>query len=63
MVALRAPVEAMTQWVVGYKAGVGLDYFENYQSMPPLPSAPPERARLVLEWCPHGAGASERLRR
>jgi RNA polymerase sigma factor (sigma-70 family) len=48
VVALRAPVDAMTQWIVGYKSGVGLDYFENYRALPPLWSTPPERARLVL---------------
>jgi RNA polymerase sigma factor (sigma-70 family) len=48
VVTLRAPVDAMTQWIVGYKSGVGLDYFENYRALPPLWSTPPERARLVL---------------
>ena len=38
----------MTQWVVGYKAGVGLDYFENYRSVPPVFAPPPEGALLVL---------------
>jgi RNA polymerase sigma factor (sigma-70 family) len=47
-VVLRAPVDAMTQWIVGYKSGVGLDYFENYRSVPALWSTPPDRARLVL---------------
>ncbi len=46
---LRAPVEAMTQWIVGYKPGVGFDYFENYRTLPPnIWSPPPEHALLVL---------------
>ena len=24
----------MTQWIVGCKSGVGLDYFENYRTVP-----------------------------
>ncbi len=48
LVALRAPADAMTQWIVGYKSGLGLDYFENYRAVPAGFSPPPERARLVL---------------
>ena len=48
LVALLAPEEAMTQWIVGCKSGVGLDYFENYRTVPPGFSPPPERAQLVL---------------
>ncbi len=48
VVSLRAPVDAMTQWIFGYKSGVGLDYFENYRSVPAGFSPPPERALLVL---------------
>ena len=51
-VSLRAPVDALTQWVFAYKSGVGLDYFENYRSVPASFSPPPESARLVL----NGAG-------
>jgi RNA polymerase sigma factor (sigma-70 family) len=47
-VSLRAPVDALTQWIIGYKSGVGLDYFENYRSVPPNFSPPPESALLVL---------------
>ena len=47
-VSLRAPVDALTQWVFAYKSGVGLDYFENYRSVPATFSPPPESARLVL---------------
>ena len=47
-VSLRAPVDALTQWIFGYKSGVGLDYFENYRSVPASFSPPPESARLVL---------------
>ena len=36
IVTLSAPADAMTQWIFGYKPGVGLDYFENYAE----PSAP-----------------------
>jgi len=47
---LRAPVDAMTLWIFGYKPGVGFDYFENYRSVPAMPmSPPPPRARLVLD--------------
>ena len=35
-VALRAPADAMTQWIFGYKSGVGLDYFENYRACRPV---------------------------
>ena len=46
---LRVPADAMTQWIVGYKSGVGLDYFENYRFQRLTDwSLPPERARLVL---------------
>ena len=38
----------MTQWVFGYKAGVGFDYFENYRTIPAGFSPPPERTKLVL---------------
>ena len=48
IVVLRAPAESLTQWIVGYKSGVGFDYFENYRSVPPGFAPPPERARLVL---------------
>jgi hypothetical protein len=48
MVVLRASAESLTQWIVGYKSGVGFDYFENYRSVPPGFAPPPERARLVL---------------
>ena len=47
-VSLRAPVDALTQWIIGYKSGVGFDYFENYTSVPPNFSPPPESALLVL---------------
>ncbi len=47
-VALRAPADAMTQWIVGFKSGVGLDYFENYRTVPPGFAPPPDRASLVL---------------
>ena len=48
--ALRAPADAMTLWIFGYKPGVGFDYFENYRTLPPTGySPPPERARLVLD--------------
>ena len=39
----------MTYWIYGYKPGVGFDYFENYKSVPPMFSPPPERASLVLD--------------
>jgi RNA polymerase sigma factor (sigma-70 family) len=45
---LSAPADALTYWIYGYKPGVGFDYFENYASVPPLFSPPPERASLVL---------------
>jgi Carboxypeptidase regulatory-like domain len=47
---LRAPADALTHWIIGYKRSVGFDYFENYRSAPPAGySPPPERARLVLD--------------
>jgi hypothetical protein len=47
---LRVPADAMTQWIVGSKPGVGFDYFENYRSVPAIPWSPPPRsARLVLD--------------
>ena len=48
IVELKAPADAMTYWIFGYKPGVGFDYFENYKSNPPVFSPPPERASLVL---------------
>jgi RNA polymerase sigma factor (sigma-70 family) len=48
IVKLSAPSDALTYWIYGYKPGVGFDYFENYASVPPLFSPPPERAWLVL---------------
>jgi RNA polymerase sigma factor (sigma-70 family) len=48
IVELKAPADAMTYWIYGYKPGVGFDYFENYRSNPPIFSPPPERASLVL---------------
>jgi RNA polymerase sigma factor (sigma-70 family) len=45
---VSAPQDALVQWVFGYKAGVGFDYFENYRSSPAGFSPPPERAALVL---------------
>ena len=46
-VVLQAPANALTQWIVGYKSGVGFDYFENYRSVPPGFAPPPES----LAWC------------
>ncbi len=51
-----------TQWIIGYKSGVGLDYFENYRSVPPGFSPPPESALLVLNGA-RRACPGERLRR
>ena len=45
---LRAPEDALTQWIFAYKAGVGFDYFENSRTIPAGFSPPPERANLVL---------------
>ena len=47
-VVLRAPADTISKWIVGFKSGVGFDYFENYRSVPPGFAPPPESARLVL---------------
>jgi beta-lactamase regulating signal transducer with metallopeptidase domain len=42
-VTLRVPADAKVQWLIGHKADVGFDYFENYRivpaaDFPPLPA-------------------------
>ena len=51
IVVLRSPAESLTQWIVGYKSGVGFDYFENYLGLYRLAS---HRLRSVLGWCSMG---------
>lgn len=48
-VSLRAPAEAMTQYLFGLKPGVGFDYFETSQSTPPTFRPPPPEVRLHLD--------------
>jgi RNA polymerase sigma factor (sigma-70 family) len=49
VVTLRAPTEAMTQFLFGLKPGVGFDYFETSRSVPPMFTPPPPEVRLVLD--------------
>ena len=49
LVTLNAPADAMTDWILGFKPGVGFDYFENYPHVPGGLSPLPDRANLVLD--------------
>jgi RNA polymerase sigma factor (sigma-70 family) len=48
---LRVPVDQRPGSIVGFKAGVGLDYFENYKTWPPPAALPdlPAQVTLVLQ--------------
>ena len=48
LVTLRAPADAITDWIVAFKPNVGFDYFENYPVLPLGWSALPDRVELVL---------------
>ena len=47
---LRIPADAHVQWIVAFKPGVGLDFFENYEK-PGMDETqtPPEEVVLTLE--------------
>jgi hypothetical protein len=48
-VTIRIPAEAQVWWIMGLKAGVGFDYFENYSAYPPPKSElPPAEVMLTL---------------
>ncbi|NLE61371.1 MAG: carboxypeptidase regulatory-like domain-containing protein, partial [Planctomycetes bacterium] len=52
-VSLLVPADLKVEWVIGFKAGVGFDYFENYPFWPPTaeskPRLLPEQIKLVLD--------------
>jgi len=46
---MRVPADAKVGVVVGFKGGVGFDYFENYTSSPENPMPVPAAVKLVLD--------------
>jgi beta-lactamase regulating signal transducer with metallopeptidase domain len=44
---LRVPADAKVRWVIGLKAGLGFDYFENYRTTPAA-DYPPLAADVIL---------------
>ena len=49
LATLRVAADARVQWVIGLKAGVGFDYFENYHIVPATEFPPlPEEVTLTL---------------